>query len=212
MDPDPVWPGPAARVEKFGQVNIHNEPIAFDDLGLRLRHRLVGGAARPEAVAVLAECRVPQRLKPQIVWQRQALPPCWHPAPVSAPFAEGQSMRILRRLGRLYRGSVEKSSEAASPKLTPLSRSRVTRLRGLGKGRGAGACRRSQGFWPGAISQQAPEQLDPMGRPQRRGRGTKSDVRQLAGVKRNDENRGREFSIPAIPTLRGPPCQTYPRD
>src|SRR3954467_11074759 len=32
-------------------------------IGLRLRHRLVGGAARPEAVAVLAERRVPQRLK-----------------------------------------------------------------------------------------------------------------------------------------------------
>jgi hypothetical protein len=49
-------------VKKFGQVNIHDEPIAFDDVGLRLRHRLVSGAARPEAVAVLAECRVPQRL------------------------------------------------------------------------------------------------------------------------------------------------------
>ena len=46
-------------VEKFGQVNIYDEPIAFDDVGLRLRHRLVSGAARPEAVAVLAECRVP---------------------------------------------------------------------------------------------------------------------------------------------------------
>jgi len=52
-------------VEEFGQVNIHDEPIAFDDVGLRLRHRLVSGAARPEAVAVLAECWVPQRLKPQ---------------------------------------------------------------------------------------------------------------------------------------------------
>ena len=52
-------------VEEFGQVNIHNEPIAFDDVGLRLRHRLVSGAARPEAVAMLAECRVPQRLEPQ---------------------------------------------------------------------------------------------------------------------------------------------------
>ena len=52
-------------VEEFGQVNIHDEPIAFDDVGLRLRHRLVSGAARPEAVAMLAECWVPQRLKPQ---------------------------------------------------------------------------------------------------------------------------------------------------
>ena len=25
-------------VEKFGQVNIYDEPIAFDDVGLRLRH------------------------------------------------------------------------------------------------------------------------------------------------------------------------------
>src|SRR5262249_20390834 len=51
-------------VKKFGQVDIYNKPVAFDDVGLRLRHRLVGGAARPEAVAVLAECRVPLRLKP----------------------------------------------------------------------------------------------------------------------------------------------------
>jgi hypothetical protein len=34
-----------------------------NDVGLRLRHRLVRRAARSEAVAVLAECRVPQRLK-----------------------------------------------------------------------------------------------------------------------------------------------------
>jgi hypothetical protein len=50
-------------VEELGQVDIHDELIACDDIGLRLRHRLVGGAARPEAVAVLAERRVPQRLK-----------------------------------------------------------------------------------------------------------------------------------------------------
>ena len=51
-------------VEKFRQVDIDDEPIAFDDIGLRLRHRLLGRAPRPEAVAVLAERRVPQRLKP----------------------------------------------------------------------------------------------------------------------------------------------------
>ena len=51
-------------VEKFRQVNIDNEPIAIGDVGLRLCHRLVGGAPRPEAVAVLAERRVPQRLEP----------------------------------------------------------------------------------------------------------------------------------------------------
>src|SRR4051812_21940200 len=50
-------------VEELGQIDIHDELIACDDIGLRLRHRLVGGAARPEAVAVLAERRVPQRLK-----------------------------------------------------------------------------------------------------------------------------------------------------
>jgi len=38
--------------------------MAFGDVGLRLRHRLLGRAPRPEAVAVLAERRVPQRLKP----------------------------------------------------------------------------------------------------------------------------------------------------
>src|SRR3954453_9072082 len=38
--------------------------MALGDIGLRLRHRLLGRAPRPEAVAVLAERRVPQRLKP----------------------------------------------------------------------------------------------------------------------------------------------------
>src|SRR6266404_8058507 len=51
-------------VEEFGQVDINDEPITFNDEGLCLRHRLVSRAARPEAVAVLAECRVPPRLKP----------------------------------------------------------------------------------------------------------------------------------------------------
>jgi site-specific DNA recombinase len=50
-------------VEELGQVDVHDKLIACDDIGLRLRHRLVGGAARPEAVAVLAERRVPQRLE-----------------------------------------------------------------------------------------------------------------------------------------------------
>jgi hypothetical protein len=60
-------------VEKLRQVYIDDEPIAVGDIGLRLRHRLsrecvhshdLGRAPRPEAVAVLAECRVPQRLEP----------------------------------------------------------------------------------------------------------------------------------------------------
>jgi site-specific DNA recombinase len=51
-------------VEKFGQVNVYHKPVAFNDIGLRLRHRLVSGATRSEAVAVLAECRVPPRLEP----------------------------------------------------------------------------------------------------------------------------------------------------
>src|SRR5205823_4448631 len=51
-------------VEEFGQVDIYDKPVAVDDVGLCLCHRLVSGASRPEAVAVLAECRVPPRLKP----------------------------------------------------------------------------------------------------------------------------------------------------
>src|SRR5438477_1924653 len=51
-------------IEEPGQVDVHDEPIAFDDAGLCLRHRLVSGAARPKAEAVLAECRVPLRLQP----------------------------------------------------------------------------------------------------------------------------------------------------
>src|SRR5690349_24735848 len=50
--------------QEFCQVDIDDKPVALDDEGLCLRHRLVGGAARPEAVAVLAECRVPLRLEP----------------------------------------------------------------------------------------------------------------------------------------------------
>src|SRR4051812_18708617 len=46
------------------QFDIHEKPVAFDDIGLSRRHRLVGRATRPEVVAVLAECRVPLRLKP----------------------------------------------------------------------------------------------------------------------------------------------------
>ena len=53
-----------SRVQELRQIDIHDKPVAFDDVGLRLRHRLMGGAARPEAVAVLAECRVPLRLEP----------------------------------------------------------------------------------------------------------------------------------------------------
>ena len=51
-------------VKKFRQIYIDDEPIAFGDVGLRLRHRLLGRASRPKAVAVLAERRVPQRLQP----------------------------------------------------------------------------------------------------------------------------------------------------
>jgi len=51
-------------VEELRQVDIDDELIAFGDIGLRLCHRLMSGALRPEAVAVFAECRVPQRLQP----------------------------------------------------------------------------------------------------------------------------------------------------
>src|SRR5438477_11899562 len=52
------------RSKNLARSNVHDEPIAFDDAGLCLRHRLVSGAARPKAEAVLAECRVPLRLQP----------------------------------------------------------------------------------------------------------------------------------------------------
>jgi hypothetical protein len=51
-------------VEELRQVYIDNELIALGDVGLRLCHRLLGRSPRPEAVAVLAERRVPQRLEP----------------------------------------------------------------------------------------------------------------------------------------------------
>jgi hypothetical protein len=51
-------------VEELRQVDIDDELIAFGDVGLRMCRRLMGGAPRPKSVAVLAECRVPQRLQP----------------------------------------------------------------------------------------------------------------------------------------------------
>jgi hypothetical protein len=51
-------------VEELRQVYIDNELMALGDIGLRLRHRLLGRAPGPEAVVVLAERRVPQRLEP----------------------------------------------------------------------------------------------------------------------------------------------------
>ena len=49
-------------VKKLGQIQIDNELMAFDDEGLRLHHRLVRRTPRAEAVTMLAERWVPQRL------------------------------------------------------------------------------------------------------------------------------------------------------
>ena len=46
-------------VEELRQVDIDDELIALGDMDLRLCHHLVGRAPRPEALAVLAERRVP---------------------------------------------------------------------------------------------------------------------------------------------------------
>ena len=52
------------RSKNFSRSMSTTPPIALVDVGLRLGHGLMGGASRAEAVAVLAERRVPQRLKP----------------------------------------------------------------------------------------------------------------------------------------------------
>jgi hypothetical protein len=41
------------RLQPQWDPTIHDELIAFNDVGLRLRHCMVSGAARPEAEAVL---------------------------------------------------------------------------------------------------------------------------------------------------------------
>src|SRR3984893_15224558 len=46
-------------VEKFGQVNVYHIPVAVDDVGLRLHHRLVSGAAWAGGITFHAGCRVP---------------------------------------------------------------------------------------------------------------------------------------------------------
>jgi hypothetical protein len=50
-------------VEEFLQVHVHHHTIARLHVLLRLQHRAVRASPRPEAVAVLAERRVDQRLQ-----------------------------------------------------------------------------------------------------------------------------------------------------
>src|SRR5690349_5625034 len=50
-------------VEEFFQVNIDAPVVTLADVGLRPGHGLMGRASGTEAIAVLAERRIPQRLK-----------------------------------------------------------------------------------------------------------------------------------------------------
>jgi hypothetical protein len=55
----PAIRGIARPVEKFFEIKIDHEAIAFGNVALCLAHRLMGGASRPEAVTVLGKRRVP---------------------------------------------------------------------------------------------------------------------------------------------------------
>ena len=50
-------------VEELLQVHVHHHPAACLHVLLRLQHRVVRATPRPEAVAVLAEGRINQRLQ-----------------------------------------------------------------------------------------------------------------------------------------------------
>ena len=50
-------------IKKFLEIKIDHDAVAFGNIGLRLCHRLMRRASRPEAVAVLGECRVPTLLQ-----------------------------------------------------------------------------------------------------------------------------------------------------
>ena len=50
-------------VEKSFEVEVNNDAVAFGNVALRLGYRLVGGASRTEAVAVLGERWIPTLLQ-----------------------------------------------------------------------------------------------------------------------------------------------------
>src|SRR5262245_49547979 len=50
-------------VEKFLEVEVDHDVVAFGDIPLRLGHGLMGGTSRAEAVAMLGERRIPTLLK-----------------------------------------------------------------------------------------------------------------------------------------------------
>ena len=88
-------------VEELRQIDIDDNLIAFDDVGLRLRHRLMSGAAWPKAEAMLAECRVPQRLKPlQDRLLDHAINHCWNAEMALAPVRLGD-FHPTHRLGAI---------------------------------------------------------------------------------------------------------------
>ena len=100
--------------QKFGQVDIYNKPIAFDDVGVCLRHRLVGGAAQAEAVAVLAECRVPLRLKPlQDRLLDHAIDHGWN-AEVARPAGRFRDLHPTDRLRLVAPGAVDLRSQTSA--------------------------------------------------------------------------------------------------
>ena len=56
-----------ADLEKLRQIDIDNELMALGDIGLRPCRRLLGRTAGPEAIAVLAERRVPDAVMPSVI-------------------------------------------------------------------------------------------------------------------------------------------------
>ncbi len=50
-------------VEELFEIQVDHDTVSLGNIALRLGDRLVGGASRAEAVAVLGKRRVPTRLK-----------------------------------------------------------------------------------------------------------------------------------------------------
>jgi hypothetical protein len=49
--------------QKFFEIEVNHDAVAFGNVSLRLGHRLMGGASRSEAVTVLGKRRVPPLLE-----------------------------------------------------------------------------------------------------------------------------------------------------
>jgi hypothetical protein len=102
-------------VEEFLQVHVYHDPVAGLHVLLRLQHRAMRAAPRPEAVAVLAERRVDERL--QHLQQRlldQSVHGCGYPE-LASPAPRLWYAHAAHRLGPV--AAVEQPGSDVGPRL-----------------------------------------------------------------------------------------------